>query len=1149
MCPMPGPSRLDRAPIDAVDTPQERSVSFAPPHGRSIEPAPIDNRFIGVGPGRTATSSPVRSGQLEHGGPIHIQKGKVQGPALRGETLERVRLLDWLDSKVHGRAVLVIADAGYGKTTLLADFTRRTRLKVLWYRLDDNDRDWVTLLHHLVAAGREHDPGFAPATRQMLDDPRPDGLGREAVMDCFLGELAAMSSAGAVLILDDFHLVDDAVDVKYVAKELVSRAPDRFAVVFASRRAPAISMARLRASADVAQLSTDDLRFDLEETTELFNGTFGRHLEPDVLQDLASRTEGWIASLQMVQAALRDRSPMEIRRFVRGMTGADHELYEYLAEEVVGELAPDLQRFLMETSILRVIAPDLVEAATGCDARTVQRLTGAAERLTLLSRPAGSSRGNSRYHPLVREFLEARLIAHDGTLSVADRHRRVAEAAVTSDWRSAAYHFRAAGDTTRMLEVVGDAMPVIMASGQYSVAEAFVESVDPDLRPAPVDLILSRVEMQQGDYEAAIAASTAVLESKGIDLVERDHALLNLVTLYLNYGDGDSAIAFAQRLETSEDRNLAKIAKASIAMVTGSEADDIDRINRILISMARDQRANRPHHFAVTQYNLASNCVVQDRPDQALDELEPAIDSLEAGSAAIELAAARVLRAQALAMLGRTRESLAAVEQLRESGSEYQEDEVGFGIADLLDSYLDPNAAEVVFGDLAIERCITPAGRRLASLSTARMYIRRRRFEEAHAALARYPSGRPSHLGIESALRLTRAYLAVAEHDADAQDLVDEAIRHSRLQGAHRWRRSAEVLGSLLASSSEMSRRIGLLGRESAQTLTYVCELILPRLHELDEPARQVVMTAASLHRARWRGALRRAVDDGHPSAIFAGAILEEIGEKEDVARLRRLAHANKKRAEASFLGRRLARALAEPVFIEDQGRIRFRIGSREVVGSAVRRKVLALVCFLLARPQMSSTRDQVLEAIWPDLDPEVAVNSLNQTLYFLRRVFEEHYRDDLSPGYVHHDSDVIWLDENLVTSRSVECRRLIRGLPREPSPNDVERLVQLYGGRFALDFEYEEWAAAHRDWLHAAYLEIVERSLLNDLETGHHGRGILVARRALEVDPSAENIEATLLKLYRVTGANSAAAEQYAHYSSVLRDELGIEPPPLESL
>jgi two-component SAPR family response regulator len=190
-----------------------------------------------------------------------------------------------------------------------------------------------------------------------------------------------------------------------------------------------------------------------------------------------------------------------------------------------------------------------------------------------------------------------------------------------------------------------------------------------------------------------------------------------------------------------------------------------------------------------------------------------------------------------------------------------------------------------------------------------------------------------------------------------------------------------------------------------------------------------------------------------------------------------------------------------------------------------------------------------VLDALWPALDPEVAVNSLNQTIYFLRRVFEEDYVEDESPGYVNHDSEIVWLDPELIASRSAECRAFLREISRPATPDEVERLIEMYHGRFALDFEYEEWTSDFRDAIHVTYLEIVERAVRDDLAGGHYDRGITMARRALEVDPSAEQIEMTLLRLYRQTGAHAAAAEQYTHYAGVLRNELGIEPPSLESL
>ena len=201
----------------------------------------------------------------------------------------------------------------------------------------------------------------------------------------------------------------------------------------------------------------------------LFTETYGRELEPDVLADVAARTEGWAASLQLVQAALRDRTPAEIRRFVRGLSGADQELYDYLAEEVVGDLPDDLQQFLMRTSILQVVTPDLAGVVTGPRrgrgrAPDRRRRTPDAPDPTRRARHAAAQ----RYHPLVREFLEARLRS---TVGAGGRRRPPPPGRRSrrrSDWRVAAYHYREAGDHDSVASTIAAAIPEIMGSGQHA---------------------------------------------------------------------------------------------------------------------------------------------------------------------------------------------------------------------------------------------------------------------------------------------------------------------------------------------------------------------------------------------------------------------------------------------------------------------------------------------------------------------------------------------------------------------------------------------------------------------------------------------------------------------------------------------------------
>jgi DNA-binding SARP family transcriptional activator len=657
--------------------------------------------------------------------------------------------------------------------------------------------------------------------------------------------------------------------------------------------------------------------------------------------------------------------------------------------------------------------------------------------------------------------------------------------------------------------------------------------------------------MQQGDYEAAIAASQAVLDSGTADPIQRDHALLNLVAANFNSGHGEIALDFARNLEAATvDPNIRAIAEMSQALILVQTEGDLDSINRRLRSMAASQREKSSHYYGVTMLNLALNSVVQDRLDDALGEVAEAVDALEATTGAIEQSAAGVLRTAILLRLGRIDEAKAFVPDLEAGAAKFIPYESFADAADAFDSYGSRVVALSILDRVGDASTQTLTDRRMLALARARMAIRRRDASTAAAELETYPLGLSPVVGSPAALRMTQAHLAVISGDAHASILLAEATDFAASMGATSTRRIGELLIATLLDPDVLGNAVAVVGDAAPWHLTFLAEDLVPHLPRLDSEAVALVHEAALRHPERWRTALRQVLEqDGRVLNVQAAQLLEAIGEQSDIARLRRLARSARRKPDANSIGRGLARRLAERVRLEDQGRVAIQIGQRVVLGSSIRRKVLAMLCYLITRPDMSATRDQVLDALWPELDPEVSVNSLNQTIYFLRRVFEEGYSEDLSPGYVHHDSDVVWLDTDLISSRSAECRQLIRDLPNQPSPDDVDRLTMLYRGRFALDFEYEDWATAYRDPLHAAYLEIVERSVFDDFRSGHYDRGIWVARRALDVDPSAEQIEVCLLRLYRVTGAHAAAAEQYAHYANVMRDELGLEPPPLDDL
>src|SRR5258706_4427733 len=466
------PSR--RAPV--VDTRHRASPSFAAP-----EPTPRTHRvrsedrdpdapqafgrhLVSVGPGRPGIVASI----VASGGPLGamteypIQVSKVQAPPLRDETLARDRLLEWLAVKIHGRVSLVVAEAGYGKTTLLSDFSRRTRVRTMWYRLDRGDRDWVAFFAYLVAGVRVHVPGFGSATDSLLRETASSAPPRETVLDTFLRELGQLPADPTALIFDDFHLVDDAPEIRGITVELLARAPERLSFVFVTRRLPPIPLARLRALGEVAELGTDELRFDARETDRLFRETYEMRLEPALIAELSRRTEGWAASLQLVRTAIHDRDPGQIRAFIRSLSGAEGHLYDYLAEEVVADLSTELQDFLMRTSLLEIVDLELGPIAADVSPNAVKNLIDEGERLGLFGRRGPQTRHQVRAHPLVRDFLQARLARSIGGPGLLDIHRRIATVAESIDWRVATHHYLAAGDEIAARRVLASSIETLL---------------------------------------------------------------------------------------------------------------------------------------------------------------------------------------------------------------------------------------------------------------------------------------------------------------------------------------------------------------------------------------------------------------------------------------------------------------------------------------------------------------------------------------------------------------------------------------------------------------------------------------------------------------------------------------------------------------
>ena len=1083
-----------------------------------------------------------------------LRRAKIQRPFLPEETLPRDRLFSLLEARAGRRLVYVVAEAGFGKTTLVADFLRRSQLRTFWYRLDEDDTDSLVFIRYLVAACQAVDTNLLARCASLLAESTPEPAPVEIVTETLLAEVGGLGDIPSALVLDDFHMAEPVPAIGALVERLLARAPAGLEVIVASRRTPSLSVAALRARGEIAELGREELRFDEAETGRLFRDSYHHPLEPDVLRDLQARTDGWAASLQLVKTAVDGRSPGQVRSFVNSLSGAEGDLYDYLAEEVVGDLEPELRDFLVRTSILEDIEPETASVAAGVSPGRARHLLRAAERMGLMSR--GRDLGSARRpHPLVREFLLGHLESELGESGIAEMHRRLATMIEPRSWRMAARHWAAAGDGDDVRRVICAATPAIIGTGDLAAAHEFLTRF-PDASPNPwFDLIESRLHAAAGRYDEAVAVAGRAEETAAqLALVDRSYSLARALNgLHLGMLRQDQAMRTAACLELSAsgDLELASIARAATLMSAASDSGSLDALCEALAHTARlNRKKGHRRHEGISLLNLSFAEIARGNHDAAASAASAALALLASAGGSGDITAARIVNARGLAHLGRWQDALDHINAVAGDTDHWVEPEAVAEAAELLAMYGDPAAGRQI-----MERRLG-ANPRWAEHPYWRQVAARLEMElgltSRAAELVAVVGAHSVSVGFASAVRSLELQIRASAGEGDPMlgEALRDGLRFAEGQQAWFWWKNMRLTQALASGDEELVQYLASFGESDAAYLSIQAELVLRRLGDLDQHGFEFVRSEAVRRPDRWRRPLRDLLGrtSGRATEVRrAVELLEAAGDRDDIGRLRSIGKRRSLRLPDA--GKALIRRLAPRVYVEDLGRVSVRIGETVLAGTEIRRKVLSLLCFLLTRPQFTATREQVLEALWPEMDPEAGANSLNQSAYFLRRVLEPGCEDDTSAGYLRSRSDLIWLDGELVDSRSADCMRLIGQIRRDPSPGLVVRLAESYTGRFAVDFMYDDWAASFRDTLHAGFLDRIERAVTADTQAGAFDRALSAAQLALQADPDAEQIELCLLRLYRRTGATAAAAEQYAHYASVMREQLGLEPPPLESI
>jgi DNA-binding SARP family transcriptional activator len=418
--------------------------------------------------------------------------------------------------------------------------------------------------------------------------------------------------------------------------------------------------------------------------------------------------------------------------------------------------------------------------------------------------------------------------------------------------------------------------------------------------------------------------------------------------------------------------------------------------------------------------------------------------------------------------------------------------------------------------------------------------------------LSSIPPAMPLDNGFDLERRMLLSLAHLQENRrGEAVETATAALEVAHVKGAVRVGARLELIVAMAERSSDRLRAaLDASARSGALAPLVVADALAGHLDMLSENLAEL-RTVVAAHPARWLTPLRRQLNAGGTrNASAAARLLDEFGEAADVPLLRAYARTYRKlNRGGSSLGRSLARRVANKLEINDLGRTTLRVGDRDIDLGGVRRKSAALLMFLVTRPGHTASREQVLDELWPDADPDAATNNLNQSLYFLRREIDPWYEDDMSVDYLGLRADVVWLDAHLSIVASVSFANAVRAeMATTLNVDHALEIVDQYHGRFCPEFEYEEWASSWRTRVHALFLEYCNRVIDRAISHSAWNSARDIAIRALDRDPMAMEIERKLVWLYWRLGSQSAAIAQYSHLAAVERAD-GLDPIPLSEV
>ncbi|MGI6376139.1 MAG: tetratricopeptide repeat protein [Anaerolineae bacterium] len=1028
---------------------------------------------------------------------VPIIERKIHPPRLPKTFCTRRRLVDLVHRHIDRRLIVLSAGAGYGKTTLLADFCRDTDLPICWLTLDPYDARLATFVTYLIAAIRVHFPDFG------ADLELPAAYGDVELLGRLLISAMERLDSYFALVLDDYHEVNTSVAVNSLIDLLLSYLPDNCHLLLASRGMPTrLNLTRLAARQESFVLTAQELAFTRDELRELLVKLGHAEITDEQLDSLLERSEGWVTGVLLAAQVELNSSVQDITR----LTGAGHAVFDYLAAEVLQQQPPAVQSFLLGSSLLEEMTPATCNALLSI-ANSAEMLASLV-RQSLFTYPTAGGRSYS-YHHLFRHFLRAQLSEEP------DRFRELSLiagdlVAAEGDWAAAIERYleaEAYGRATTLLEMAAEEA---FEQGQRGELSSWIDRLPDELLEEHPRLLFYRAKglTELGDWGAAVEVLQRVqaIGTRTGDAYSTARALVQLAVverLQLNPADAIEHCERVLRLAHGDDNWARMMALLNRGICRLMQADDRglgDLFSALGIARTEGDETNA----AYIAHDLGNALARAGRLREALASFHEALLHWRQ----LGMPSAMALTLQGLGVVNHhLGEYVEAETRLSESLAEAEESQ-----DHRLQAYARANLAEL-FRDLGryddalahAEQALALAGH--ASVHDLMVYlvglqadiVRLQGDARRGRLLAReaLDQARAENLRLEAALASTVMGMASLQQGDPiaAAALVEQALPDLRAVGAPRELARAYLQLSLIYLRAQDQER-------AMQPLEALQELV--GTFESDE----ILVTEgpealAELERARSAGLWSL-------DLTAARALSHRVSSKVD---------GDETQADLAF-------------YALDGGQVL-------VSGQPVARwesSVAREMAFLLAANPRGLRRDTIIEALWPESEPDKGNNLFHSTLYRVRRALGGDAVVRVADRYGLHCDLSIFCDATLFEELAM------RALEQPDDAESRRRALALYQEPYLswcdLDWCYQQRERLRRLLRELLLVEADQQVASEDTHAAEAAFG-----RLLQMDDLDERAYRGLMWCRYARGDDAGAVRAYMQCRRALRRELGVDP------